>query len=214
MMDYKKAKQLYDEQHANHIAGKRNWQIATYVSLGLNIILVVALSMLSMQRDVAAYIIEVDTFGRAKAMGFAAQTEIKDERIIKAFIYRYLHKARSVVTDGELMRKNFSDVYAISDSTVSSFLNDYYQQHNPYEIVKSRSVQIKPVSFLRQSENSYLIEWDEIHRDLSLTVLEQKRWQALMSIHQSLELTKEDVMNNPDNPFGFYVTHLSWSEIK
>lgn len=177
----------------------------------LVVILLVGLISISMKSQVVPWIVEVDQIGRAVAAGPAKQSAVEDERIIRAFLYRFIELTRSVITDPQAMRENLKESYTMAGPKADTFLNEYYQQHNTMEQARSKSVQVLPVSFIKESDNTYWVEWKEAHRDLNNRLLEERRWKALFIITRTPP-GASGMKNNPYNPFGFGVETLSWSE--
>ena len=211
---FQEAKLEWNRMYANLIMGKRNWQIVAFLELVVVVILSSGMVYCAQKSKVVPYVVEVDQLGRAAYAGEAQEYKVTDERIIQAFLYRYIDHARSVVTDTEAMKKKYNEVYEATIRDVqTNFLNEYYRDHDPYEVAKEHSIQVEPASFLKQGENSYLIEWKEIYRDLENKRVKLERWQGLVSIVQLDQDQIKTVQNHVMNPFGIYVTGLSWSRI-
>lgn len=210
-IDLEKAKQEWNALFTGPIKDKERWMTIATAEFLLIVILLAGYISLSLKSQVVPWIVEVDEIGRAVAIGPAKQTEIRDERIIKALLYRFIELGRSVITDPQAMRENLKEVYHMASPKTVTFLNEYYRQNNPMELARSKSVQVLPVSFLKQSDDTYLIEWKEIHRDMNSKVLEELRWKALVIISK-ISPNIHDIRANSYNPFGISVDNLSWSE--
>ncbi len=209
--DLERAKQEWNALFTGPIKDKERWKFIAIAEFLLFVILLAGYISLSLKTQVVPWIVEVDEIGRAVAVGPAKQSQVKDERIIKALLYRFIELARSVITDPQAMRENLKEVYEMASSKAATFLNEYYHQNNPMELARSRSIQVLPVSFLKQSDDTYLIEWKEIHRDMNSKMLEELRWKALIIISK-ISPNIHDIRTNPYNPFGIAVESLSWSE--
>jgi len=212
---YEEAKKEFNEIYAKPIAQKRNWQIFAMIQMIVIGILIASYVNLANKSLTVPYIVEVDKFGRAQYADVASQTKIDDERIIRAHLIGFISKARSVITDEITMKRNFEEVYKIADTNVkNNFLDEYYRETKPFQKASKESTQIEIRSFLRQGEHNYLVEWTEVTRDLTAKRINEENWQALISITQIPYTNAKGIEDNPLNPFGIYVTSLSWSKLK
>ncbi|MBF0511409.1 MAG: type IV secretion system protein [Candidatus Omnitrophica bacterium] len=212
---YIKARKEYDEVTHNINASKHNWQRMAFVLTFLLIISMVSNIYTIKKAHVIPYIVEVDNLGRAMAVNEAKDIPVNDERIIKAFAYQYIDMARSIISDPEALRKNLSLVYQESVKSVqNNFLDLYYKDNNPFDYAQNKGTRhVQFLVFLKEAENTYAVEWKELERNYDNQVLEEGHYKALISIIQ-IPLAQEDqYKGNPFNPFGLYVTSLSWSKL-
>lgn len=210
-IDYEAVKHEWNALFTRPVKEKERWMVIAAGEFVIVILLLVGFISVSSRSQIVPWVVEVDQLGRAVAVGPAQQVETLDEPIIKAFLYRFIELSRSVITDPQAMRENLKEVYQMAGPKAETFLNEHYRQQNPMELARSRSVQILPVSFLKESEDTYLVEWKEIHRDLNSKILEEHRWKALLIVTKTSPGSKE-INSNPNNPFGVGVESLSWSE--
>ena len=68
-------------------------------------------------------------------------------------------------------------------------------------------------SVLKEAENIYSVEWREIERNYDNQVLGEAHYKALISVIQIPHTNEDQYRENPLNPFGLYVTSLSWSKL-
>lgn len=212
---YIKARKEYDEITHNINASKQNWQRIAFV-LGLALVISIMSNILTINKaHVIPYIIEVDSLGRALATSEAKETPINDERIIKAFVYQYIDMARCVISDPEALRKNLTRVYQESIKSVqSNFLDIYYKDNNPFDYAQNKGTRhIELLVFLKEAENIYSVEWREIERNYDNQILGEAHYKALVSVIQIPHTNEDQYRGNPLNPFGLYVTSLSWSKL-
>lgn len=209
------AKAAWLEDFAHLVIAKRNWQILSFIQLGIMALLIAGLIHLSVQSRVVPYIIEVDKLGRMAAIEEAKPSNLEDERIIRAHLYRFVELWRGVMTDIPAMRQNLRQAYKIvTPSMRANMLDPYYQQQNVLELATRLSRQVVPLSFLKQSQQSYIIEWRETERDLSGKEVVTKQYKALVGIKAGdKQNTKTQVKYDPYNPLGIFITNLSWSEV-
>ncbi|MBF0478409.1 MAG: hypothetical protein HQL26_02900 [Candidatus Omnitrophica bacterium] len=211
---YQQVKREWLEQFADPVIAKRNWQIIAGVLGVVAIVLSVSNYTLVHKAQVIPYIVEVDHLGRAQFVEKIQASNTFDESVIRAFLYRFIDQSRSVITDDLVMKKNFSEVYSVSSLDVqNNFLNAYYKDHDPFKAGQEFTTQITPLTFLKQSEKSFLMEWKEVRRDLAGKIVRQEQWQALFEITIIPPKDTRVLEENPLNPLGIFITRLSWSQI-
>jgi len=212
---YIKARQEYDEITHNINVSKQNWQRIAFV-LGLALIVSITSNILTINKaHVIPYIVQVDNLGRALATTEAKELPLNDERITKAFVYQYIDMARSVVSDPVALRNDLTQVYQESiKSLQSNFLDDYYKQNNPFDYAQNKGTRhVEFLVFLKEAENTYSVEWREIERNYDNQVLDETHYKALITVIQIPPTNEDQYKENPLNPFGLYVTSLSWSKL-
>lgn len=212
---YIKARKEYDEITHNINASKKNWQHVSFV-LGFSLIISIASNIFTISKaHIIPYIVEVDNLGRAQAISEVKEAPLNDERVIKAFAYQYVDMARSVISDPESLRKNLTQVYQESIKSVqSNFLDGFYKDNNPFDYAQNKGTRhIELLVFLKEAENTYSVEWREIERNYDNQVLGESHYKALITIIQIPHTNEDQYRENPLNPFGLYVTSLSWSKL-
>ena len=212
---YIKARKEYDEITHNINVSKLNWQRVAFI-LGSALLISIASNIFTISKaHIIPYIVEVDNLGRARAMSEAREIPLNDERIIKAFVYQYIDMARSVISDPDSLRKNLTRVYQDSIKSVqSNFLDAYYKDNNPFDYAQNKGTRhVELLVFLKEAENTYSVEWREIERNYDNQVLGEAHYKALISVIQIPHTNEDQYRENPFNPFGLYVTSLSWAKL-
>ncbi len=212
---YIKARKEYDEITHNINASKQNWQRMAFV-LGAALVVSIASNIFTIKKaHIVPYVVQVDNLGRALAVSEAKEMPLNDERIIKAFAYQYIDMARTIISDPEALRQNLTRVYQDSIKSVqSNFLDGYYKENNPFDYAQNKGTRhIEFLVFLKEAENTYSIEWREIERNYDNQVLGEAHYKALISVIQIPYSNEDQYRENPFNPFGLYVTSISWSKL-
>ena len=212
---YIKARKEYDEITHNINASKKNWQRMAFV-LGVGLVISIASNILTINKaHIIPYVVQVDNLGRALATTEAKEVPLNDERIIKAFVYQYIDQARSVISDPESLRNNLSQVYQDSIKSLQiNFLDVYYKENNPFDYAQNKGTRhVEFLVFLKEAEHTYSVEWREIERNYDNQVLGEAHYKALISVIQIPHTNEDQYRENPLNPFGLYVTSLSWSKL-
>ena len=212
---YIKHRSEYQIHTDNLNAAKQNWQriafLLAIVCIGQLWLVLYAFN----KAHVTPYVVDVDTLGRAQAVTEIKEAPLNDERVIRAFVYQYIDRARSVASDPEIIKSNLGNVYKDSTASVQrNFLDVYYQENNPLDYMKDKGTKyIEPTVFLRQSENTYSVEWREIEKNYDNQILGETRYKGLISVVQVPPTNKDNFKDHPDNPFGLYVTSVSWAKL-
>lgn len=209
---YLNVKREWNEIFSNEIIAKYNWQKVAFISLIMNFIVIISFIALSMQHKTVPYIVEVDNLGSAIAYKQAEQIEEFHPKIIKAHLYKFIENTKGISNDQILLQNNLDFVYKNASTNTTSFLNEFYQHSNSMELSKSIKRQVIPSVFLKESDDTYLIEWKEIDRSLNNKIIKESRWKGLFSISRTIP-TEQDLHDNPFNPFGIYITNISWNQI-
>jgi len=212
---YIKARKEYDEITHNINASKQNWQRISFI-LATAVIISISSNIFTIKKaHVVPYVVEVDSLGRAEAMSEAREVPLNDERIIKAFVYRYIDQARSVISDPEALRNDLAQVYQESIKSVqTNFLDDFYKHNNPFDYAQKQGTRhVEFLVFLKEAQNIYSVEWREIERNYDNQVLNEAHYKALISVIRIPPANEDQYRENPLNPFGLYVTSVSWSKL-
>jgi len=212
---YIKARKEYEMQHDNLTASLQNWRrfalLMCFICMGQQVIIYHGQN----KSHVVPYVVNVDDLGRAKVITEIQEAPINDERVIRAFVYQYIDRVWSVASDPGVIKRNLENAYKDSTESVQkNFLDTFQQEDNPLDYMKSKGTKyIEPTVFLRQSENTYSVEWREIDRNYDNQVLGETRYKGLFSVVQVPHTNKDNFEDNPDNPFGLYVTSVSWAKL-
>jgi type IV secretion system protein VirB5 len=212
---YIKARKEFDEITHNINVSKQNWQRIAFV-LGFTLMVSIVSNIFTINRaHIIPYVVQVDNLGRALATDEVKETPLNDEKIIKAFVFQYIDQARSVISDPQALRENLAQVYERSIKSVqTNFLDVYYKENNPFDYAQNKGTKhIELIVFLKEGENTYSVEWREIERNYDNQVLGEAHYKALISVIQIPHSNEDKFRESPLNPFGLYVTSLSWSKL-
>lgn len=190
--------------------GKRNWQIVASALLFTNTLLVAALTWLSMQSSVVPYVIEVDEVGQVQAFGPAEQLRRSDERVIRYQLAMVLRDLRTVVSDAEAQKELLNRGYSFARGAAVSFLNEHFQDQNPFAVAKTQRIGVEMKSLLRLSEDTWQLQWLERSSGLLGRQADTTNWQAVVTVELD---PPDDVGGILTNPLGLYLTEISWTPI-
>ena len=200
----------WDDRYFNMARANKQLQIALYAMLGLVVIFAFLMVREANKVKVTPFVVEMnDTVPIAiKEMSAGAPN---DKRIILFALEQFIVNARSILSDETAERALLEKVYAYASDRGVTFLNDYYQENDPFERAATHTTSIDIVNVLQVSDKTYQITWDETGRDShSGRVISKSRYIGDVTYKMG-EVDKRFIK---DNPFGLYVSDMSWSQNK
>lgn len=205
---YLNARQECSSMVSDIVQAKHNWQVVGYLLSLMNILLVVAVVHLAHQDKWVPYIVTVDNQGTAQFAGVATSGGTVTPAMVNAMLRQYIHQARSVLADPIAQKHQLEYVYEASLGSTNKVLDEYYKNHNPFEIAKQETIDVEINSILPKSETTWQVGWTEIHRDTEGNITQKPSYEALVTLHRK---TARDASEVIQNPLGLYVVQLSWS---
>lgn len=207
---YLAARLEWNERYHGFVRAKRNWQVIALVALVVNAMLGLGILWQASQSRVTPYVIEVDELAQTLVIGPAEKARTADPRLVRYQVAEFIRKVRSIVADGAAEKQILDSAYAHASGAAMQFLNDHFQEHNPFLRMQDRTVSVDVTSVLPlPASDSWQIQWTETHRGLDGAVLVRERWQALVSVEVRPSNTPEQI---EQNPLGLYVTNIQWTK--
>lgn len=205
---YQKAAQLWDDRIGSARVQAKNWRLASFGSLALNLILAGGMVWLASQSRVTPYVVEVDKLGQVKAVGPAMDSYQPSDAQIAWHLARFIVNVRGLSTDPVLVRRNWLEAYdCITDKAVT-FLNDHARANDPFAAVGIRSVTAQITSVVRASDTSFQVKWTEQIFEHG-ALIRTERWTAILSLTIRVPRTAEAAMKNP---LGLFITAIAWTK--
>src|SRR5262249_29980949 len=122
---------------------------------------------------------------------------------------QFIINVRSVSSDSDAEKHILTQAYAFSAKQTKGFLTEYFALNDPFKINKQYTIAIQIINSLAIGKNTWQITWDEIQKDIHSPIsLKKTRWMA--QLHYELGAVNPHFIT--ENPFGIYVTGLTWSE--
>jgi type IV secretion system protein VirB5 len=204
---YQKAAQLWDERIGAARVQARNWRLMAFGCLTLAMGLSGGLVWQSLQSRVVPYVVEVDTFGAARAVAPAVETYQPTDAQIAWHLGRFITNVRSVSTDPVLVRRNWLAAYDLVTDRAAVFLNAHARAAEPFARIGERSVSVQITSVVRASERSFQVAWTEQVFERGSRVATE-RWTAILTVTLRPPRTAEALRANP---LGLFITAIDWS---
>ncbi|MBN1683990.1 MAG: type IV secretion system protein [Gammaproteobacteria bacterium] len=128
------------------------------------------------------------------------------------FIQEFIQSARSVSVDGYIEKNYQQKAYAFTQGPGTTELNAFYKAHDPYEIVKKRTISVSINYVNRLPTQAFQVGWMEISHDSQTgDLLSQKRYVGEFEFKWDKPSQSTFILKH--NPFGFYITNISWTGV-
>ncbi|MFZ0219060.1 MAG: type IV secretion system protein [Candidatus Aquirickettsiella sp.] len=198
----------WNDRYGSMRQSSRCWQRAFFCSMIINVIFALVIAKIATQSQIKPFIVETNR-GMPYAIGSMRAASSADPRIINFAINQYIINARSLIHDTTAEKTLLNKVYAFSAGQAISFLRDYYQKNDPFRLSAQYTVTVQIINSLPISSHTWQVTWDETqYSSLDHHVLNVTRWIAQLT-HQFGKVNPQFIN---DNPFGLYITHITWSQ--
>lgn len=205
---YQKAAQVWDERIGTVRAQASNWRTATFVCLGISLVLAVGLLWLQRSGAAVPFVVEVDRNGGVRAVGPATEGYKPSDAQVAYTLARFIENVRSLSIDPIVVRQNWLRAYDYATDRAAVTLNEYARDNDPFANVGRLTVSIEMQSVVRASETSFQLRWIERSFENGATK-DTRRWSAILTVVMSPPRSAEQIAKNP---LGIYVHALNWSQ--
>ncbi len=214
---YLNARRMLNEANGALIQSRHMWQAAALLALMIAIGAVGGVIYIGSQSRFIPYVIEVDKLGQTAAAGRADRASVVDERVIHATLAGFVQNIRMVSFDHNVQNAAIWRVFALLQSgdpatnKITEFMKD--PNTNPTQRAAENSVGVEISSVLRQTEETWEINWLEQVWNRQGARMEQYRMRGLATIYfvpPTTTTTEEQIRRNP---LGLYVRDFTWSRI-
>jgi len=178
------------------------------------IIAVIGLIDIGSQSKIQPFIVQVGQNGDIVDVSSAEHAPDITEKIIKYFLQRFVIAMHSVSGDNIVQKKMLAFVYASvntsNNANALNILKSFIQNSNPFMINNQCTNQVNISSIYPVSHNTYQIAWEEIRRTIDGRLLARTYYTG----QYTYKLAPSSGENFTYNPFGIYVTNMTWSEVQ
>lgn len=198
-----------DDRYMNLALSKRNWQIAAFGLLIANMVQAVVVGYIALHSKVDMRVALINDGVVMSTLETSELSSSERSKIIEVSLENFIKNVRLVSNDVQLEKSALNYVYSMASGQALNYINDWYQKNDPFQIAAKYTVSINIVNFLKLTEQTWQITWDETKRNITDgKSVSTTRWIAQLSsvVGQPLKT------NVRQNPFGIYVTQLSWSQ--
>lgn len=204
-----------DDRNMNLAVDKHNLWVALRLLFILLTLSVCFNGYYMMSSKFIPVIVAIDDIGRKVIVGPVTKSRPIDvARVTYREVQDFIEFARWVSADPIYQRKllRYTESRVKSGSPAAKVIEAFHVSRPPYETAEklgTYSVEIK--SALKQSDRTYSVEWIETFRNLNGEAQSTERWKVLLTIDWDPS-DEEDTINA--NPFGFYISDISWSRMR
>ena len=203
-----RGRQEWNDRYDHLAKGRRHWQLAFMLVMVLVIVQSIFIGRLALRSSIQPFVVETNQ-GMPYAIKPVTAVSIQDSRIVNYVLNQFIINVRSVLKDSEAEKNILTHVYAFSAKQTKVFLRDYFNTQDPFKLANQYTVSVQIINALPISKNTWQITWDESKKDLTGNkFIEKTRW--LAQLHFELGAVNPNFVT--ENPFGIYITEISWSQ--
>lgn len=208
-LDRTAGKRLWNDRYLNLSKARKHWQLACLGFFILALILLLLIVKLSTSSQIKPYVVELNK-GMPIGIAEAVPGEAVDEKLLRFIVSEFMTNARTILMDSDAEKHLLNKTYAFSANDTLNFLRDYYTRHNPFEKAKRTLVEVNILNTLKISQKTWQVTWDEMEKSPSGGSINESRYLGTLTIERGEPNTQFLTLN----PFGIYVTGLSWAKIQ
>jgi len=215
---YLNARRSWNEHVGSVVSSRQAWQIVGILSLLIALAAVCGVVYIGSQSKFVPYVIEVDKLGQAVAVQPAQTASPTNERVIHAYLAAFVSDARQVTPDIAMQRAAIFRVYAMlsNNDPATLEMNQWLNgdpNSNPFKRAEKETVGVQIESVIRQTPESWQIDWVETVRDRQgVITIQPFHMRALVTVYlvPPTQATTEDQIRK--NPMGIFVKDFRWSK--
>lgn len=205
---YHRARQVWDDRiGAVAVAGRRVWALALAEG-GVIVVLSLALVWTNARGSVVPWVVEVDRFGEARAVGPAVADFQPTDAMIAERLERFVKQVRSIPADAVVLRNDLLTAYDFVSPNGSKALTAYVGETAPFTQVGKTQVALEVSSVVRASPTSFRLAWTE-RRYQDGALVSTERWSAIITLAKLPKPTRDRLKKNPLN---VAVDAIDWSK--
>ncbi len=197
----------WNDRYMNMAKAVRNWQLAFLLSMLLALGLFLELIRLNHSSRIQPLAVETCQGVPTKILPVSNKLP-HPEALVNYALSQFIINARTIIADTQAQKTLLNKVYAYSADKTIAFLHDYYHENNPFNLSSNYTTQINIINTLAISEHTWQVTWDERTQGLNTGDTTQRYIANL-----SFRFGKINERFIEDNPFGIYITALSWAQL-
>ena len=216
---YLNGRRGWNEHVGAVVSQRQTWQVIGILALLIALAAVGGVIHIGAQSKFIPYVIEVDKHGQAVAAAPVMATSAADPRVVHASVAEFITDARMVSPDVALQRRAIFRVYAkLSQADPATIkMNEWMKQdeESPFERATREMVSTEINSVLRQSPDTWQVDWLETVRDRQGALQgDPVAMRALVTVYTAAPTTTTTEEQVRMNPLGIYVRDFSWSRLQ
>ncbi len=202
-------KKLWNDRYFNMKDSIKRWQTAFFAVSLIAILLTLVVAKIATESHVEPFVVETSQGMPYAVKPMQSSLSANDQRLVNFAINQFIINTRSVLSDSNAESTLLNKSYAYAADQALQTLTAYFAKNNPYDISKKYTVSVNIVNAMPLSKNTWQVTWDETQNfQDSETPSITQRWMADVTYHFG-DINKAFIN---ENPFGLYVTKISWSQ--
>jgi len=199
-------------RYGSYIKQIEVWKIITFISLLITLMAVAGLIYIGSQNKLIPYIVEVDKVGEVRAVNYAKQTNISEEKVIKYSLAEYIRNFRTIYGDAKIQKDMIFKVYRYLSPSYPAYnmVNAYFKENSPFERLETERVRVKVNSIVKINKGTYQIDWEEVVSDPRGMKLRTDNFKASITMLTVPPSSQADIMKNP---IGLFIKEFNFSKI-
>lgn len=198
----------WNDRYMNMAKALRNWQIACAVISLFAFVQILLIAKIATEAKIKPYVVETNQ-GVPYSIKEVSALSNKDQLLINYAINQFIINAKTIIADTVAEKALLDKLYAYSTGNTLNFLQDFYAKHNPFDLASEYTVSVNIINSLPISKNTWQVIWEETkHRASDGSVINATRWMG----HFTYEFGEVNVRQMNNNPFGIYITSVTWSQ--
>lgn len=174
----------------------------------------IGLIYIGSQSKIQPFMVQVGQNGDIVDVSSAEKAPDITEKIIKYFLQRFVVNMHSISGDNIVQKKMLAFVYSSvntsGNNNAMNILKDFIQSNNPFTLNGQFTNQVNISSIYPISKNTYQITWEEVKRTTDGKFVSKSYYTGQMSY----KFAHSGGENFTYNPFGIYVTNMTWSQVQ
>jgi type IV secretion system protein TrbF len=208
---YIEARREWNERYGDYISQARNWRYIAFLCALIAFAAVIGVGYIGAQNKIVPYVVQVDKFGAAIAVGPGDKATALDSRVVKSFLGRFVQDWRSVTVDRVAQKDAVTRLYSMLSINTPAHkkANEYFEENNPFVRLQTGTVSVELSGILPISDKSWQVEWAETYRDLRGEVTNKLRFKASFFVGITPPTDERQIIVNP---LGIYITDLNFAQ--
>lgn len=207
---YQGPQQAWDMRMGAAVMSARAWRLTAFASLVLAAALVVALTIVALQKRTFVYIAEVSPEGQVMSVRVADGRWTPSSAQITHHVGRFVHLVRSLPTDRVVLAENWREAYKFLTPEAAAQMSEIARRDDPFLSVGrvARTVDVRTV--LQRSDGSWEVNW--IERAANATgANDGEVYTGVFTVTIRPPRTADEIASNP---LGVLITDFSWSRVR
>ncbi len=203
---YMRASAEWDARMGSAVLSARSWRRMAFAAFALSAALVLALTLIAMQRRTFVHVVEVAPEGQVLSVRAANDQWTPGKAETAYFIGEFVRRVRALPTDQIVLRENWLAAYAFLTPQSAAKLNEIARDDDPFSKAGliARTVHVR--SIVQRSDQSWQVSWVEDTNGPA--DIGRKSYTGLFTVTHAPPKTSDQIARNP---LGLFITDFSWS---